>query len=81
MTANLDCKRKPEMADLLQETKDKLEQNAERLIDAEADLHEIQETNNVANIAVKKKVVDILETNKIVLNDRKVKLEALLAQC
>ncbi len=81
MTASLDCKRKSEMEDLLAESKEKLNDNDARLIDAEDDLKEVKAGGNVANIAVKKKVVDIVKKNEVILKDRIAKLEAFLARC
>ena len=81
MTEDLDCGKESEMQDLLQETKNKLEDNDVRLIDAEDELKEVRAAGNPANIAVKKKVVDIVKKNEVVLKDRIAQLEALIARC
>lgn len=81
MTEDLDCSKKSEMQELLQETKSKLADNDVRLIDAEDELKEVKTSGNAANTAVKKKVVDIVKKNEVVLKDRIAKLEALIARC
>ncbi len=81
MTEDLDCSRESEMQELLEETKNKIEDNDVRLIDAQDDLKEVQASGNAANTAVKKKAVGIVRKNEVVLKDRIAKLEALIARC
>lgn len=81
MMNSLDCGRNADMVSFLEETKEKLARNEEKLQDVDAELKLVQGLGDVEDIAKKKKVVDIVKKSNVILKDRLKKLDELIARC